>query len=118
MNLQCVLYYSNLDDEQTAIQYFDYFFNKPEFQLEAASWLAGLGVYDKTFPLFVEFLNNQTTYERGTVYSLCGLAAIGTPECFEIIKQIANKPCTGLIASTASRTIETIIKERRTKCKE
>ena len=51
----CVNSYFYLFDKILAINYFDYYFNKPETQLEAACWLARLGINDKTFPLFEEF---------------------------------------------------------------
>jgi len=117
MDDDCTLAYLEFFDKETAIKYFEHYFNKPETQLKAASWLAGLGVYDKTFPLFVEFLENNTTYERGTVYSLCGLAAIGTEEAFEIIKKYARDDGSvdgGLISGTAIRILNRI-KEGREK---
>lgn len=118
MNYSCQYYYFHIFDKQAAIKYFDYYFNKPETQLEAACSLAKLGVYDKTFPLFVKFLKDNTIYERETDYSLVGLAAIGTTEAFEIIKQQTKNSTDGLIARTATNILNRIINERRAKCKE
>ena len=117
MDDNCIYSYFELFDHSTAIKYFEHYFNKPETQLEAACWLAQFGVYDKTFPLFVEYLKNNTSYERETVYSLVGLAAIGTEEAFETIKEYA-KNTEGLTSDTATRILDTIMKERRIKCKD
>lgn len=110
MDDNCVYNYFHMFDQSTAIKYFEYYFNKPETQLEAACWLAQLGVYDKTFPFFVEFLKNNDTYERETVYSLVGLAAIGTEEAIEIIKKYA-KDDGSLTSDTADRILNRIIKK-------
>jgi len=114
MNNDCILCYVIFFDQLTAINYFEYYFNKPETQLEAACWLAMCGVSDKTFPLFVEFLKNNTTYERGTSYSLVGLAAIGTEEALEIIRQ-QTKNNTYLIARSATLIFDRLMKERSEK---
>ena len=113
----CTSTYLDFYDKATALKYFEHYFNKPETQLEAASWLAGFGIYDKTFPLFVEFLENNTSYSRGIVYSLGGLAAIGTEEAIDIIKQ-QTKNNTPLIARTATLILENLMKERSEKCKD
>lgn len=107
MDDNCIYTYFGLFDKETAIKYFEHYFNKPETQLEAAAWLAIFGVYDKTFPLFVEFLKNNTTYSKGIDYSLVGLAAIGTEEALEIIKQ-QTKNNTSLIARSAVHTLDVI----------
>jgi len=107
MDNTCVYYYFNMFDKTTALKYFEHYFNKPQTQLEAACWLAMCGVYDKTFPLFVKFLENNTTYSRGIDYSLVGLAAIGTEEALEIIKQ-QTKNNTSLIARSAVHTLDVI----------
>ena len=114
MNDDCIYTYFHSFDKATAIKYFEHYFNKPETQLEAASWLATCGIYDKTFPLFVKFLETNTKYERATVYSLVGLATIGTDEAFDIIKQKANNS-TGLIARTATQILDERMKERSKK---
>jgi len=114
MDNTCVYAYFHLFDQSTAIEYFDYYFDKPETQLEAACWLAKLGVSDKTFPLFVDFLKTNTTYERATSFSLVGLAAIGTEEALEIIKDVAKKD-KSLISDTATRILDRIMNERREK---
>jgi hypothetical protein len=112
MDDECINSYFYSFDQSTAIKYFDYYFNKPETQLEAACWLARCGIYDKTFPLFVEFLKNNTTYERATSYSLVGLAAIGTEDAIEIIKQ-QTKNNIYLIARSATLILDRIEKGRR-----
>jgi len=109
MHYECTSAYLNFFDKTIAMKYFEYYFNKPETQLEAASWLAVCGIYDKTFPLFVEFLEKNTTYERETVYSLCGLAAIGTEEAIEIIKKYVKYDESidgGLISGTAASILK------------
>ena len=110
MTNDCIYTYFNLFDKATALKFFEHYFNKPETQLEAACKLAALGIYEITFPLFVEFLENNTTYSRGIVYSLCGLAAIGTEEAFDIIKKYAKNDGT-LISGTATHILD-VIKER------
>jgi len=81
----CVNYYFYLSDRSIAIEYFDYFLNKSHTQIEAASYLAKLGVCDKAFPVFAEFLKNNPVYQNETEITLLGLAAIGTEEAFELI---------------------------------
>lgn len=110
----CSHAYSFLFDKSVALKYFEYYFEKSQAQMEAASMLATLGVYDKTFPLFVEFLKNNTTYKRGTVYSLTGLAAIGTDEALEIIEYYAENG-KGLISRTAEQVLDRMKKEGRGK---
>lgn len=114
MNDDCIWTYFTSFDYPIAIKYFEYYFTKPETQLEAACWLAILGIYDKTFPLFVEYLKSNTTYKRETEYSLVGLAAIGTEEAIEVIKQ-QTKNNTSLIARSATLILDRIMKERREK---
>jgi hypothetical protein len=114
MDYDCVDTYFYFFDQSIAIKYFEYYFNKPETQLKAACWLAICGIDDKTFPLFVEYLENNTTYERETVYSLVGLAAIGTEEAIEIIKKCTMKDRT-LSSDTAARILDRIMEERREK---
>ena len=110
----CIYTYVDMFDKPTAMKYFEHYFNKPETQLEAACWLAICGIYDKTFPLFVEFLENNTTYSRGIDYSLCGLVAIGTDEALDIIKQ-QTKHDTYLIARSATLILENLDRGRRKK---
>jgi HEAT repeat protein len=114
MDNDCIETYFFLLDQLTAIKYFEYYFNKPETQLEAASKLASLGFYDKTFPLFVEFLENNSTYKRETVYSLAGLAAIGTEEALEVIKKYAKNDQT-LTSNTAASILDEVMKGRKEK---
>jgi len=111
MGDNCIWTFFEFFDKTTAIKYFEYYFNKPETQLEAACWLAICGVSEKTFPLFVEFLENNTTYSRGIEYSLGGLAAIGTEEAFDIIKQ-QTKNSAYLISRSATLILENLSRER------
>jgi hypothetical protein len=114
MDDNCIWTYFDSFDKSTAIKYFEYYFNKPETQLEAACWLARLGVYNKTFPLFIEYLKNSTAYSRGTEYALGGLAAIGTEEALDIIEQYAKND-TSLIGRTATIILDNIMRGRRIK---
>ena len=117
MHHDCVYTYITFFDKPTAMKYFEHCFNKPEMQLQAACWLAMCGIYDKTFPLFVEFLENNTTYERETVYSFCGLAAIGSEEAIEIIKKYVKYDETvhGRLISGTAASILKDLKGRRGK---
>jgi hypothetical protein len=91
MDHTCVSYYFYLsEDRLTGFKYFDCFLNKPQTKVEAASYLAKLGVEDKTFPVFEEFLKNNTVYQDETEISLLGLAAIGTEKSFELLKMMTQ----------------------------
>jgi hypothetical protein len=79
-------------------------------RLSAAVALAKLGEYDKTFPIFEEAISSGT----GINAALYGLAAIGTEEAFQLIKeQTRNK--NEMIAKTAKRILQYIDIERRDK---
>jgi hypothetical protein len=110
---ECFFNYQFTDDDEAAIRYFNYFFEKPQTQIEAACELARLGITDRTFPFFVELLKENDLVK--STCALVGLAAIGTNESFEIIKQqTTNKD--GLISQAANRILNTIIKERKARC--
>jgi hypothetical protein len=117
MNNTCVYNYFHLFDKITAINYFDYYFNNPQTQVEAASWLARLGICDKTFSVFVKFLKTNTTYQRETEYIFVGLAAIGTEEALELIRKYAKRE-ESLISQSAVNILDRVIRERRLKCKD
>ncbi len=72
--------------------------------------MAQLGEYDKTFPIFEEAISNGT----GINAALYGLAAIGTEEAFQLIReQTQNK--NEMIAKTAKRILQYIDIKRRDK---
>ena len=108
----CVDYYFYLSDRQIAQKYFEHFLNKPHTQVEAASYLAKLGVSDKAFPVFAEFLKNNTTYQNETEIALLGLAAIGTEEAFELVN-IYSQSKNEMIAKSAQQIYKNYYLERR-----
>ena len=106
---KCLWSYYTIGNE-SAIRYFNYFFDFPESKLWAALFLARLGEYEKTFPVFVEAIHNKT----GINAALYGLAAIGTEESFLLIKeQIQNE--NEMIAKTAKWIFQYIDIKRREK---
>ena len=108
----CVDYYFYLFDRQIAQKYFEHFLNKPHTQVEAASYLAKLGVSDKAFPIFAEFLKNNTAYQNETEIALLGLAAIGTEEAFELVN-IYSQSKNEMIAKSAQQIYKNYYLERR-----
>jgi hypothetical protein len=115
MNNTCVDYYFYLsEDRLIGFKYFDYFLNKPQTRVEAASYLAKLGIEDKTFSVFEEFLKNNTVYQRETEISLLGLAAIGTEKSFELIKMMAQSE-NEMTAKRAQEIYNNYYVERRQK---
>jgi len=93
-----------------AIDYFSYCLENETNSLIAALKLAQLGEYEKTYPVFVEVLKNE---DIDNIFSaLQGLAAIGTPETFELIRaQTQNE--NSFIAKQAQYIFEYIDRKRR-----
>ncbi|MDR1113297.1 MAG: hypothetical protein LBL18_06035 [Bacteroidales bacterium] len=110
---ECFFNYQFTNNEQAAIRYFNCFFDKPQCKIRAACELARYGIVDKTFPIFMEALAGDDG--RASTTALVGLAAIGTPECLDIIKRQYNHHdmLTGI---AAKQIIQLIIKTRRDKC--
>jgi hypothetical protein len=113
MGSKCFFNYQFTEDEQAAVRYFNFFFDKPQTKMEAAVELARLGVVDKTFPYFVELLKDNDLVS--STHALVGLAAIGSRAAFDIIKQETNNK-DNLISQAAKRILNTIIEKRREKC--
>jgi len=106
---KCLWSYYVIGNEP-AVSYFNYFFEFSESKLWAAHYLAELGEYEKTFPVFVEAISSGT----GINTALYGLAAIGTEEAFQLIReQTQNK--NEMIAKTAKWILQYIDIERRKK---
>jgi hypothetical protein len=78
----CILNYFNLGDS-TAIRFFYGQLQKEEYTLYAAYFLAQLGEYKQTFPIFAAALDSNDEYEVHT--AIMGLAAINTEEATELI---------------------------------
>ena len=113
MESACVTYYFYLsEDRTTGFKYFNYFLNKPQTRVEAASYLAKLGVEDKTFTVFEEFLKNNTIYQPETDIALLGLASIGTEKSFELLK-IMTQSENGMIAKRAQEIYKNYYIERK-----
>ena len=114
MDYYCVKYYIDLSDRSISLKYFDYYLNKPHTQIEAASYLAKLGFCDKVFPVFAEFLKNNTAYQRETEIALLGLATIWTEEAFELIR-IQTQSKNEKIAKRAQEIYESYYLKRKGK---
>jgi hypothetical protein len=98
-----------------AINYFEYLLDKPMYRMYAALQLAILGEYEKTKPIFLQALKSDNEDEIKA--SLAGLAAIGTEEDMEIIKQHTRSENPN-IAKRASNILNHIEIKRETKMKE
>jgi tetratricopeptide (TPR) repeat protein len=111
---ECIWNYYSIGGE-VAIKFFDYYFElKNPKLLWAALRLSELGMYDKTYPIFVEAIDSG---EEGSIHiALYGLAAIGTEEAFTLIKE-QTKSQNEFIAREAKWIFEYIEMKRREKCK-
>jgi hypothetical protein len=78
----CILNYFNLK-ESAAINFFNAQLEKEEFKLYAALFLARLGEYKQTFPIFTTALSSDDEYEVHT--AILGLVAVGTEEATALI---------------------------------
>ena len=67
----------------SAINFFNAQLKQEEHKLYAALFLAQLGEYKQTFPIFVAALSSDDEYEVHT--AIMGLATIGTEEALELI---------------------------------
>ncbi|MDD4582137.1 MAG: HEAT repeat domain-containing protein [Bacteroidales bacterium] len=98
---------------ESAIKFFEYYFKKPESRLGAALKLAQLGVYDKTYPVFIEALKSGDTNKMHI--ALNGLAAIGDKKSMRLIKE-HTKNKNQFIAKRAQNILNYIEMKRREKC--
>jgi len=112
--------YNCLDDDcaklyftiggEPAINYFSYCLENEESNLIAALKLAQLGEYERTYPVFVEVLKNEDTDNMFS--AMQGLAAIGTPETFALIRAQTQNENT-YIAKQAQYIFDYINRKRR-----
>ncbi|MCL2130831.1 MAG: hypothetical protein FWH36_00020 [Lentimicrobiaceae bacterium] len=103
---------------QPALDFFYYYLEKDNSRLSAAQRLAELGglkEYEITFPIFVEALRSGD--ENDIHIAIFGLAAIGTEEAFELIRE-QTKSENEFIARRAQFIFDNIDKKRREKCEE
>lgn len=103
---------------QPALDFFYYHLERENSRISAAHKLAQLGglkEYEATFPIFVEALHNGD--ETDIHIAIFGLAAIGTEEAFELIRE-QTKSENKFIASQAKWIFTRIDQKRRDKCKE
>ncbi|MCL2289260.1 MAG: HEAT repeat domain-containing protein [Bacteroidetes bacterium] len=78
----CIVNYMNIGGD-AAIDFFTAQLEQEEFRLYAALFLAELGEYEQTFPIFAAALNSDDEYEVHT--AVMGLAEIGTEEAIQLI---------------------------------
>ena len=81
----CILNYFSLRGDM-AIKFFTAQLKQEEFKLYAALFLAQLGEHEQAFPILVEALSSEDTYEIHT--AVMGLAAIGTGEAIQLIRNL------------------------------
>ena len=108
---KCLWSYYIIGNEP-AIRYFNYFFEFQESRLWAANYLARLGKYEKTFPIFVEAIQSGIT--NNILSAIDGLAAIGTEEAFQLIREQTQSK-NEVIAKEAKWIFEYINIKRREK---
>ena len=81
----CILSYWMIGGE-AALNFFSVHLEKEEYRLYAALFLAQLGEYKQTFPIFKSALSSDDEYEVHT--AIMGLATIGTEEALELITNL------------------------------
>lgn len=81
----CILNYFNIGDS-SAVTFFTSHLENEEFKLYAAVFLAELGEYEQTFPIFAAALNSDDEYELHT--AVLGLEEIGTDEAVALIENL------------------------------
>ena len=106
---KCLWSYYIIGNE-SAIRYFNYFLEFPESRVWAANYLAELGEYEKTFPIFVESIDSG----KNIILSILGLAIIGTEDALRLIEeQTQNK--NEIIAKKAQEILRNFDMGRRKK---
>jgi HEAT repeat protein len=84
INEKCIWAYYSAGNNSSSLRFFDYYFDKPKYRVFAALKLAELGVYDKTYPVFVNALRSES---QSVVHmAIFGLAAVGTEEAFQLLR--------------------------------
>ena len=81
----CILSYWMIGGN-AALNFFNSHLEKEEYRLYAALFLAQLGEYKQTFPIFKSALSSNDEYEVHT--AIMGLAAIGTEEASQLIDNL------------------------------
>ncbi|MDR2970501.1 MAG: hypothetical protein LBU83_01030 [Bacteroidales bacterium] len=81
----CILNYFSLRGE-IAISFFTTQLKQEEFKLYAALFLAQLGEHKHAFPILVEALSSEDTYE--VHLAVMGLEAIDTGEAYQLIRNL------------------------------
>ena len=81
----CILNYFNLGGG-SAIKFFNSHLEIEEYKLYAALFLAQLGEYKQTFPIFAAALRSDDDYEIHL--AVMGLVAMGTEEAMQLIRNL------------------------------
>ena len=84
----CILNYFNIKGD-AAIKFFNAQLEQEEYKLYAALFLARMGEYKQTFPIFAAAINSDDEYEVHT--AILGLAAINTEEAIELIIKLPEE---------------------------
>ena len=85
---ECIAIYEFAGEKKAALDHYERFFQNlkdERYLLFAAQKLAEYGNYEKSYPIFIEFLNS--TDNNKIIGALRGLAMIGDEKSFQILKE-------------------------------